>query len=65
MSKKSFEELVDPLLAGVYDAEQLNRLVAVASMCINEFSTERPQMSQVLFYITMFIIQDILHLLRN
>lgn len=63
--KKSFEELVDPLLAGVYDAEQMNRLVAVASMCINEFSTERPQMSQVVFYFTMFIIQDISHLLHK
>ncbi|KAK1380168.1 receptor-like cytosolic serine/threonine-protein kinase RBK2 [Heracleum sosnowskyi] len=49
--KKSFEELVDPLLAGVYDAEQMNRMVAVAFMCINEFSTERPQMSQVIRFL--------------
>ncbi|XP_027116133.1 receptor-like cytosolic serine/threonine-protein kinase RBK2 [Coffea arabica] len=44
---KNVEGLLDPSLGGVYDAEQLNRIVMVASLCIQQSSTERPQMSQV------------------
>ncbi|KAL8100289.1 receptor-like cytosolic serine/threonine-protein kinase RBK2 [Apium graveolens] len=47
ITNESIEELVDPLLGGVYDKEQLNVLISVISMCIEECPTERPQMSQV------------------
>ena len=43
---KNVEGLLDPSLGGVHDAEQLNRIVMVASLCIQQSSTERPQMSQ-------------------
>lgn len=49
VTKKNIVELVDPLLASDYDAEQMTRVVSVVSMCIHESSTERPKMSQVLF----------------
>lgn len=49
ITNESFEELVDPLLGGVYDKEQLNVLISVISMCIEECPTERPQMSQACF----------------
>lgn len=45
---KSIEELADPALGGIYDADQMNRLVMVASLCIQQSSTDRPPMSQVL-----------------
>ncbi|KAL3508016.1 hypothetical protein ACH5RR_033398 [Cinchona calisaya] len=44
---KNIEELVDPSLGSAYDAEQINLMVMVASLCIQQSSTERPQMSQV------------------
>ncbi|KAL6532292.1 hypothetical protein OROGR_014262 [Orobanche gracilis] len=44
---KSITEIVDPSLDGVYDLDQLNRVVAVASLCIHQSSTDRPLMSQV------------------
>ncbi|KAK6117346.1 hypothetical protein DH2020_048937 [Rehmannia glutinosa] len=43
---KSITEIVDPSLDGVYDWEQLSRVVMVASLCIHQNSSERPQMSQ-------------------
>ncbi|KAK4483270.1 hypothetical protein RD792_010455, partial [Penstemon davidsonii] len=46
---KSISELVDPSLDGVYDWEQMNRVVMVASLCIQQTSIERPQMSQARF----------------
>ncbi|KAL3626179.1 hypothetical protein CASFOL_029728 [Castilleja foliolosa] len=45
---KRIEELVDPMLDGVYDLDQLNQVVEVVSMCIDQCSAERPHMSQVL-----------------
>ncbi|KAL2530410.1 Protein kinase superfamily protein [Forsythia ovata] len=45
---KNYAELVDPSLCDAYDSEQMNRMVMVASICIHQSSTERPQMSQVL-----------------
>ncbi|KAI3469472.1 hypothetical protein Pfo_026135 [Paulownia fortunei] len=44
---KSITEIVDPSLDGGHDWEQLSRMVMVASLCIHQNSTERPQMSQV------------------
>ncbi|XP_047983455.1 receptor-like cytosolic serine/threonine-protein kinase RBK2 [Salvia hispanica] len=44
---KGIEELADPSLDSEYDWEQLNRMVMVASLCIHQNSTDRPQMSQV------------------
>ncbi|CAI9118668.1 OLC1v1020264C1 [Oldenlandia corymbosa var. corymbosa] len=44
---KNIEELVDPSLYGAYDAEQVNLMVMVASLCIQQSSSDRPQMSQV------------------
>jgi len=44
---KNYAELVDPSLGDAYDSEQMNRMVMVASICIHQSSTERPQMSQV------------------
>lgn len=55
VTKKSITELVDPLLADAYDAEQMSRVVSVVSMCINESSTERPKMSQVRIYVLAFM----------
>ncbi|GJZ87116.1 receptor-like cytosolic serine/threonine-protein kinase RBK2 isoform X1 [Tanacetum coccineum] len=47
IASKNFEELLDPHLSGACDVEQLNRIVSVASICINHVPTERPKMGQV------------------
>ncbi|KAL3505814.1 hypothetical protein ACH5RR_031196 [Cinchona calisaya] len=44
---KNIGELVDPSLGGSYDAEKMNLMFMVASLCIQQSSTERPPMSQV------------------
>uniref|UniRef100_M1D195 non-specific serine/threonine protein kinase n=2 Tax=Solanum tuberosum TaxID=4113 RepID=M1D195_SOLTU len=44
---KNHSGLVDPSLGDAYDSEQMNRMVMVASLCIQQASTDRPQMSQV------------------
>ncbi|PIM98849.1 Serine/threonine protein kinase [Handroanthus impetiginosus] len=44
---KNIADMVDPVLGSNYDWEQLNRVVMVASLCIHQNSTDRPQMSQV------------------
>lgn len=43
----NLEELVDPLLDGEYDSEQVTRILLIASQCLHQASTERPHMSQV------------------
>ncbi|CAI9776843.1 unnamed protein product [Fraxinus pennsylvanica] len=43
---KNYSELVDSSLGDAYDSEQMKRMVMVASICIHQSSTERPQMSQ-------------------
>ncbi|KAK2995554.1 hypothetical protein RJ640_014951 [Escallonia rubra] len=48
LDMKNVEELVDPLLAGAYDSEQMNRILLTAACCLHQSSTDRPQMSQVL-----------------
>ncbi|KAM3308812.1 receptor-like cytosolic serine/threonine-protein kinase RBK2 [Capsicum chacoense] len=44
---KNHSGLVDPSLGDAYDSEQMNRMVLVASLCIQQSSSDRPQMSQV------------------
>ncbi|KAM7485163.1 hypothetical protein LguiA_001172 [Lonicera macranthoides] len=44
----NLEELVDPLLDGEYDSEQVTRILLIASQCLHQASTERPYMSQVI-----------------
>ncbi|KAJ7955013.1 Kinase family protein [Quillaja saponaria] len=48
LSVNSIKELVDPCLADDYDVEQMSRVVLTASMCIDQSSVHRPQMTQVL-----------------
>lgn len=43
---KDHSRLVDPSLGDAYDSEQMNRMVVVASLCIQQSSADRPQMSQ-------------------
>ncbi|KAK4755748.1 hypothetical protein SAY87_009505 [Trapa incisa] len=45
--KNSIEELLDPSFHGFYDSDQMERVVLAASMCINQSSIHRPDMSQV------------------
>ncbi|XP_052207964.1 receptor-like cytosolic serine/threonine-protein kinase RBK2 isoform X2 [Diospyros lotus] len=47
LAKKNVSELVDPSLAGAYNSEQLNWMVLTATSCLQEFSTDRPEMSKV------------------
>lgn len=47
LSTNNIEELVDPHLGNAYDLEQLNRMVSIASQCIDQSSSGRPKMSQV------------------
>ncbi|KAH0725826.1 hypothetical protein KY284_001691 [Solanum tuberosum] len=46
LNKKN-TEIVDPSLGDAYDLEQLNQILMVASLCIQQFSTDRPSMIQV------------------
>lgn len=46
---KNHSGLVDPSLGDAYDSEQMNRMVMVASLCIQQASTDRPQMSQACY----------------
>ncbi|KAK3011357.1 hypothetical protein RJ639_012066, partial [Escallonia herrerae] len=46
LDMKNVEELVDPLLAGAYDSEQMSRMLLTAACCLHQSSTDRPQMSQ-------------------
>ncbi|KAG9135577.1 hypothetical protein Leryth_002316 [Lithospermum erythrorhizon] len=47
LMNKDIEGLVDPSLMNIYDSEQLNRMIMVASLCIHQSPSERPQMSKV------------------
>ncbi|XP_059311065.1 receptor-like cytosolic serine/threonine-protein kinase RBK2 [Lycium ferocissimum] len=46
LNKKN-SEIVDPSLGDAYDLEQLDQILMVASLCIQQSSTDRPSMSQV------------------
>ncbi|XP_075506731.1 receptor-like cytosolic serine/threonine-protein kinase RBK2 isoform X1 [Primulina tabacum] len=47
LNKKCIVEIVDPSLDGSYESDQINRMCTVASLCTDQNSIERPQMSQV------------------
>ncbi|KAK7245739.1 hypothetical protein RIF29_40588 [Crotalaria pallida] len=44
----NIKELVDPVLGDDYDEEQMKLVILTASLCIDQSSIHRPQMSQVL-----------------
>ncbi|CAL5183821.1 unnamed protein product [Lathyrus oleraceus] len=48
LSSNNIKELVDPILGDTYDEEQMKLVVLNASMCIDQSSIQRPQMSEVL-----------------
>lgn len=48
LSANKIKELVDPILVGAYDEEQMKHVTLIASMCIDPSSIQRPEMSQVL-----------------
>ncbi|XP_010454141.1 PREDICTED: receptor-like cytosolic serine/threonine-protein kinase RBK2 [Camelina sativa] len=47
IKEKKIKQLVDPILGDDYDVEELERLVFIASLCIQQTSMNRPQMNQV------------------
>ncbi|TYG50702.1 hypothetical protein ES288_D10G196700v1 [Gossypium darwinii] len=47
IAENKINELVDPALGNNYDLDQLKCAIATASICINQSSMDRPQMSQV------------------
>ncbi|XAR72819.1 Non-specific serine/threonine protein kinase [Bertholletia excelsa] len=47
MEGESYEELVDPRLEGVYDPNDMLRLIACAAGCIRHSARRRPKMSQI------------------
>ncbi|KAG0613170.1 hypothetical protein M758_6G082100 [Ceratodon purpureus] len=48
LKANNLEELVDPRLEGLYDSDQMNRLLHAASLCVRQSSQRRPQMTRVL-----------------
>ncbi|KAF7837180.1 receptor-like cytosolic serine/threonine-protein kinase RBK2 [Senna tora] len=46
LSVDKIKELVDPCLSDAYNEEQMKLLILTASMCIDQCSAERPQMSE-------------------
>ncbi|KAJ4727557.1 Kinase family protein [Melia azedarach] len=47
IKKNAIRELVDPALGDDYDSRQINLVLLAASLCIQQSSIRRPQMSQV------------------
>ncbi|KAL4297486.1 hypothetical protein GQ457_12G004760 [Hibiscus cannabinus] len=51
------EKLVDPILDDAYDSEQLQRIAATSSICVDQSAANRPQMSEACpfhFLLTFF-----------
>ncbi|KAL2535600.1 Protein kinase family protein [Forsythia ovata] len=48
LKKNKIRELVDPSLADDYNSVQMNLMILAASLCVQQLSVRRPQMSQVL-----------------
>ncbi|KAK7412613.1 hypothetical protein VNO78_04111 [Psophocarpus tetragonolobus] len=48
LSENNIKELVDPVLADAYDKEQMKLVILTASLCVDQSSIQRPDMSQVL-----------------
>ncbi|KAL0537940.1 hypothetical protein IC582_026931 [Cucumis melo] len=47
LSKQNLKELVDLSLVDAFDSEQMKRMISIASMCINQSSILRPEMSEI------------------
>ncbi|XP_022138335.1 receptor-like cytosolic serine/threonine-protein kinase RBK2 isoform X2 [Momordica charantia] len=47
LSKHDLKELVDSSLCDAHDTEQMKRMISIASMCIHQYSIQRPEMSEV------------------
>ncbi|GLT42552.1 hypothetical protein SLA2020_165450 [Shorea laevis] len=47
LKNNDIRELIDPALADDYNPRQMNLVILAASLCINQSSIRRPQMSQV------------------
>ncbi|KAI4368304.1 hypothetical protein MLD38_016878 [Melastoma candidum] len=47
LATNNVKAIIDPSLNGVYDSEEMDRIVLVASLCINQSSVHRPEMSQI------------------
>lgn len=47
LDSNDIRELVDPSLGDNYDAEEIDRAVLTASLCIEQSPILRPKMSQV------------------
>nr|KAJ0205034.1 hypothetical protein LSAT_V11C500271400 [Lactuca sativa] len=43
----SYEEMVDPLLRGNYNRDEMHRMVACAAACLRHAAKKRPKMSQI------------------
>ncbi|KAG0586644.1 hypothetical protein KC19_2G106000 [Ceratodon purpureus] len=48
LEEKNLEILVDSRLKGVYDVDQMKRMLLAASLCVQQSPRRRPQMSRVL-----------------
>ena len=46
LSANNIKELVDPVLGDAYDEEQMKLVILTASLCIEQSSIQRPQMSE-------------------
>jgi hypothetical protein len=48
LEEKNLDMLVDSRLEGVYDVDQMKRMLLAASLCVQQSPRRRPQMSRVL-----------------
>lgn len=46
-SEEDLKEIVDPALNGVYDAQEMMRMVEAAAACVRHSANRRPRMGQV------------------
>jgi len=46
LTANNIKELVDPVLADAYDEEQMKLVTLTASLCVDQSSIQRPDMSQ-------------------
>lgn len=58
LSSNNIKELVDPILGDSYDEEQMKLVVLNASMCIDQSSIQRPQMSEACSFTREGIITE-------
>lgn len=48
MEADNIQELVDPRLESVYDADEMHKVILAATLCIRQSAVWRPCMSQVI-----------------